>query len=81
MQIASLFARFQRLSPFVLPYIRRIVLVFLLSLFATVLGLLWPLFTKILIDDVLLARDLSLLFTLCGIMVGVTVLSYGPRLR
>ena len=77
MQIASLFARFQRLSPFVLPYIRRIVLVFLLSLFATVLGLLWPLFTKILIDDVLLARDLSLLFTLCGIMVGVTVLSYG----
>lgn len=77
MQLASLFARFRRLSPFVLPYIRRIVLVFLLSLFATVLGLLWPLFTKILIDDVLLARDLSLLFTLCGIMLGVTVLSYG----
>ncbi len=77
MQIASLFARFRRLSPFVLPYIRRIVLVFFLSLFATVLGLLWPLFTKILIDDVLLARDLSLLFTLCGIMLGVTVLSYG----
>ena len=77
MQLAFLFARFQRLSPFVLPHIRRIVLVFLLSLFATVLGLLWPLFTKILIDDVLLARDLSLLFTLCGIMFGVTVLSYG----
>jgi ABC-type bacteriocin/lantibiotic exporter with double-glycine peptidase domain len=77
MQLASLFARFRRLSPFVLPYIRRIVLVFFLSLFATVLGLLWPLFTKILIDDVLLARDLSLLFTLCGIMLGVTILSYG----
>ena len=30
MQLAFLFARFQRLSPFVLPHIRRIVLVFLL---------------------------------------------------
>lgn len=60
-----------------MPYLRRIGLVFLLSSFGTVLGLLWPLFTKILIDDVLLARNLPLLFTLCGLMVGVTLLGFG----
>ena len=77
MQLAALLSRFYRLSPFVKPYIRRIGFIFLLSSFGTVLGLLWPLFTKILIDDVLLARNGSLLFTLCGIMLGVTVLGYG----
>ena len=77
MHIASVLSRFYRLSPFVKPYVRRIGLVFLLSSFGTVLGLLWPLFTKILIDDVLLARNVSLLVTLCGIMLGVTLLGYG----
>ena len=71
MQMRSLLSRFYRLSPFVKPYIRKIGFVFVLSSFGTVLGLLWPLFTKILIDDVLLARNL------CGVMVGVTVLGYG----
>ena len=70
-------SRFYRLSPFVQPYIRRIGFIFVLSSFGTVLGLLWPLFTKILIDDVLLARNVSLLFTLCGVMLAVTVLGYG----
>ena len=77
MRIVSVLSRFYRLSPFVKPYVRRIGFVFLLSSFGTVLGLLWPLFTKILIDDVLLARNLSLLVTLCGIMLGVTLLGYG----
>ena len=77
MRIASVLSRFYRLSPFVKPYVRRIGFVFLLSSFGTVLGLLWPLFTKILIDDVLLARNVSLLVTLCGIMLGVTLLGYG----
>ena len=77
MRIASVLSRFYRLSPFVKPYVRRIGFVFLLSSFGTVLGLLWPLFTKILIDDVLLARNMSLLVTLCGIMLGVTLLGYG----
>ena len=77
MRLTSLLSRFYRLSPFVQPYIRRIGCVFLLSSFGTILGLLWPLFTKILIDDVLLARNLSLLLTLCGIMVAVTILGYG----
>ena len=77
MRLASILSRFYRLSPFVQPYVRRIGFVFLLSSFGTVLGLLWPLFTKILIDDVLLARNGSLLVTLCGIMLGVTLLGYG----
>jgi ATP-binding cassette, subfamily B, bacterial len=70
-------SRFRRLMPFVSPFFRRLILVFLLSLFGTVLGLLWPLFTKILIDDVLLAKNLRLLFILSGVMVIATALGYG----
>ncbi|HEV8714126.1 MAG TPA: ABC transporter ATP-binding protein [Candidatus Binatia bacterium] len=69
--------RLRRLTPFVSPFLRRLIFVFLLSLFGTVLGLLWPLFTKILIDDVLLAKNLHLLFVLSGVMVAATALGYG----
>jgi len=69
--------RFRRLIPFVSPFFRRLILVFVLSLFGTVLGLLLPLFTKILIDDVLLAKNLHLLFVLSGVMIIVTALGYG----
>ena len=69
-------ARFHRLTPFVSPFLSRLVLVFALSLFGTVLGLLWPIFTKILIDDVLLAKNLRLLWILSGVMVVVTALGY-----
>lgn len=75
--IRSRLSRFSRLLPFVSPFLRRLVLVFCLSLFGTILGLLWPLFTKILIDDVLLAKNLHLLFVLSGVMVVTTVLGYG----
>jgi ATP-binding cassette subfamily B protein len=71
------FVRFRRLIPFVSPFFRRLILVFVLSLFGTVLGLLWPLFTKILIDDVLLAKNLYLLLVLSGVMVIATALGYG----
>ncbi|MCS6924435.1 MAG: ABC transporter ATP-binding protein/permease [Candidatus Binatia bacterium] len=68
--------RFRRLVPFLAPFLYRLVLVFFLSLVGTVLGLLWPLFTKILIDDVLLASNLQLLFLLSGIMVLATGTGY-----
>lgn len=68
--------RFHRLTPFVTPFISRLVLVFGLSLFGTILGLLWPIFTKILIDDVLLAKNLRLLWILSGVMVLVTAAGY-----
>lgn len=76
-RLSALLGRFARLSPFVKPYFGRLGLVFLLSSFGAVLGLLWPLFTKILIDDVLLARNLPLLFMLSGLMVGATLLGTG----
>jgi len=73
----STLSRFHRLIPFVSPFFRRLILVFGLSLFGTILGLLWPLFTKILIDDVLLAKNLRLLLVLSGVMVVTTALGYG----
>src|SRR5262245_59885580 len=72
----STLSRFRRLSPFVSPFLPRLIFAFVLSLFGTVLGLLWPIFTKILIDDVLLAKNLRLLWILSGIMVAVTALGY-----
>lgn len=72
----STLSRFRRLTPFVSPFLPRLIFTFILSLFGTVLGLLWPIFTKILIDDVLIAKNLRLLWILSGIMVAVTALGY-----
>jgi ATP-binding cassette subfamily B protein len=72
----STLSRFRRLTPFVSPFLPRLIFTFILSLFGTVLGLLWPIFTKILIDDVLLAKNLRLLWILSGVMVAVTALGY-----
>ncbi|MEW6299158.1 MAG: ABC transporter ATP-binding protein [Thermodesulfobacteriota bacterium] len=69
-------SRFRRLLPFLAPFVRRLVLIFFLSFVGTVLGLLWPLFTKILIDDVLLAKNLRLLFILSGGMILATAAGY-----
>jgi ATP-binding cassette subfamily B protein len=69
--------RLRRLAPFVTPFLSRLLLLFFLSLFGTILSLLWPLFTKVLIDDVLLGKNTRLLLLLCGVMTGVTALGYG----
>ena len=74
---ASLAPRVRRLLPFLSPFLSRILGIFFLSLFGTVLGLLWPVFTKILIDNVLLAKNLHLLFVLTTVMVLATALGYG----
>jgi len=71
------FVRLRRLAPFVAPFIPRLVLIFLLSLFGVILGLLWPLFTKVLIDNVLLEKQVHLLYKLCGAMTLATVVGYG----
>ncbi|MBI3757377.1 MAG: ABC transporter ATP-binding protein [Deltaproteobacteria bacterium] len=71
------FVRLQRLTPFLVPFVARLILIFFLSLFGTTLGLLWPLFTKVLIDNVLLAKNLQLLVVLCGAMTLATALGYG----
>jgi ABC-type bacteriocin/lantibiotic exporter with double-glycine peptidase domain len=77
MVFTSLTPRIRRLFPFLSPFLGRIVGIFFLSLFGTVLGLLWPIFTKILIDNVLLAKNLRLLFVLTTVMVLATALGYG----
>lgn len=69
--------RLRRLAPFVEPFFSRLVLLFFLSFFGVILGLLWPLFTKILIDNVLLGKNLPLLWLLCAVMTVSTVLGYG----
>lgn len=71
------FARLRRLTPFVRPFLSRLVLIFVLSLFGATLGLLWPLFTKVLIDNVLPTGNLHLLYVLCGAMVLATALGSG----
>jgi ATP-binding cassette subfamily B protein len=58
------------------PYLPRILVTFGLSLFGTALGLLWPLFTKLLIDQVLLGRNVRLLVVLVGAMLLTTLVGY-----
>jgi ATP-binding cassette subfamily B protein len=51
--------------------------VVVLSLVGTVLGLVLPYLSKLLVDEALLAGDLNALFGIVGIFVGVTAVSYG----
>jgi len=69
-------SRIGRLLPFISGFRSKLAIIFLLSFSNTLLGLLWPIFTKILIDDVLEARNLRLLWILTGVMVAATVVSY-----
>jgi ATP-binding cassette, subfamily B, bacterial len=69
-------SRVRRLLPFISGFRSKLAVIFLLSFSNTILGLLWPIFTKILIDDVLQARNLRLLWILSGIMIAVTLVSY-----
>jgi ATP-binding cassette subfamily B protein len=69
-------SRVRRLLPFISGFRYKLAIIFLLSFSNTILGLLGPIFTKILIDDVLMARNLRLLWILSGVMIAVTVVSY-----
>jgi ATP-binding cassette subfamily B protein len=69
-------SRVRRLLPFLAGFRSKLAIIFLLSFSNTILGLLQPIFTKILIDDVLLPRNFRLLWILSGIMIAVTLVSY-----
>ena len=69
-------SRVRRLLPFLAGFRSKLAIIFLLSFSNTILGLLQPIFTKILIDDVLLPRNLRLLWILSGVMIAVTLVSY-----
>jgi len=59
---------------FIVPYWPRLVLVLLAGLAASGFGLLQPYISKLLIDDALLKRNMSMLLIVSGLMFSVTVL-------
>ena len=67
---------YRRLWVFLRPYAGPLVLVLVVSLFATALGLVQPYISKLLIDRALLRRDLHALAWISGIMLVVTVLGF-----
>jgi len=64
------------LRQFIVPYWRSLTLILVLGTIATLSGLAQPYFTKLLIDDALLARNFQLLLWISAGMLGVTALSY-----
>lgn len=67
---------YARLWVFLRPYWTRLVLVLGVSLVSTGLGLAQPYITKLLIDHALLARDMTVLFWVAGLMFVATVLGF-----
>jgi len=68
---------YRRLWVFIRPHSKRLVLVLVASLIGTVLGLVQPLISKLLIDRALLQKDLSALFWIAGTLFLATVLGFG----
>jgi len=69
-------AEYRRVWPYLAPYRGRLAVVLAVSLFSTVLGLVQPYISKLLIDEALLRRDLRVLVLVAAAMVGVTVLGF-----
>ncbi len=67
---------YRRIFAFIVPYWRRLTLVFALSMVSTLLGLAQPYITKLLIDEALLQRNMRALITVAVLMVVVTVAGF-----
>jgi ABC-type multidrug transport system fused ATPase/permease subunit len=67
-------SRISRVLQFVVPYWRKLVIIFFLTISATVFGLAYPLFAQVLIDDVLLGGNTKWLLWIALGMFGVTML-------
>ncbi len=67
---------YRRIFAFIVPYWRRLTLVFALSMVSTLLGLAQPYITKLLIDEALLQRNMRALVTVAVLMVVVTVAGF-----
>lgn len=67
---------YRRIFAYIVPYWRRLTLVFALSMVSTLLGLAQPYITKLLIDEALLQRNLRALLTVAVLMVVVTVAGF-----
>ena len=72
----ALFDGYRRALRFIVPYWPRLVFVLLAGIAATAFGLLQPYLSKLLIDDALAKRNLSMLLIVSGLMFGVTVLGF-----
>jgi len=71
---------YKRLWVFLRPYTKRLAGVVLIGLVATSLTLIQPYFSKLLIDDALLQRNMSLLWQLSALMFVVTVAGFGVNI-
>lgn len=67
---------YRRIFAYIVPYWRRLTLVFALSMVSTLLGLAQPYITKLLIDEALLQRNMRALVTVAVLMVVVTVAGF-----
>ena len=69
-------AGYRRALQFIVPYWPRLVLILATGVVSTGFGLLQPYFSKLLIDDALLKRDMRMLLIVSGLMFGVTVVGF-----
>jgi ATP-binding cassette subfamily B protein len=69
-------AGYRRALQFIVPYWPRLVLILATGVVSTGFGLLQPYFSKLLIDDALLRRDMRMLLIVSGLMFGVTVVGF-----
>ena len=67
------------LSKYLQPHKKVLIISFLLSLISTALGMIQPLFAKVLIDRVLLSQQYRLLLTLLGAVICLLVISFVIR--
>jgi ATP-binding cassette subfamily B protein len=67
----------RRALTYLLPYRGRVAAILALSLVGTALGLALPYFSKLLVDEALVGRDLGALLRIVGLFVGVTLLAFG----
>jgi ATP-binding cassette subfamily B protein len=65
-----------RLRPFLRPYLRSLLFVLLISLVSTGLGLAQPYFSKLMIDNALLKRDMGALIEIAGFLIFVTIAGF-----
>lgn len=64
------------MQPFLRPYAARLALILGIGVLATLLGLVQPYISKLLIDNALLRRDMRALWMVAGLMFGTTVLGF-----
>jgi ATP-binding cassette subfamily B protein len=68
--------QYRRVQPFLRPYAARLALILGIGVVATLLGLVQPYISKLLIDNALLRRDMRALWMVAGLMFGTTVVGF-----